>query len=52
VAGTVEETIYSLERTIKMQIPEITRLFIEVQAKKHHEEMLAEERAARAPSDK
>ncbi|MES0808855.1 cation diffusion facilitator family transporter [Roseibium sp. SCPC15] len=51
VAGTVEETIYSLERTIKMQIPEITRLFIEVQAKRHHEEMLAEEREARVPSD-
>lgn len=51
VAGTVEETIYSLERTIKMQMPEITRLFIEVQAKKHHEEMLAEEKAALKPSD-
>ncbi|TYC65769.1 cation transporter [Stappia sp. BW2] len=45
-AGTVEETIYSLERTIKMEMPAVTRLFIEVQAKEHHEQMLAEEQAA------
>lgn len=45
-AGTVEETIYSLERTIKLEIPQVTRLFIEVQAKEHHEKMLAEEKAA------
>jgi len=49
-AGTVEETIYSLERTIKMDMPEITRLFIEVQAQEHHEEMLEEEKAATVPS--
>jgi cation diffusion facilitator family transporter len=49
-AGTVEETIYSLERTIKMEMPAVTRLFIEVQAKEHHEEMLSEEIAAQAPS--
>ncbi|MEP3427632.1 MAG: cation diffusion facilitator family transporter [Roseibium sp.] len=42
-AGTVEETIYSLERTIKMEMPHVTRLFIEVQAKEHHEEMLEAE---------
>ncbi|CTQ53738.1 Ferrous-iron efflux pump FieF [Roseibium album] len=48
-AGTVEETIYSLERTIKMEMPAVTRLFIEVQAKEHHEEMLSEEIAAQAP---
>lgn len=49
-AGTVEETIYSLERTIKMEMPEVTRLFIEVQAKEHHEEMLEEEKAAIDPA--
>jgi cation diffusion facilitator family transporter len=49
-AGTVEETIYSLERTIKMEMPAVTRLFIEVQAKEHHEEMLSAEIAAQAPS--
>lgn len=49
-AGMVEETIYSLERTIKMEMPEVTRLFIEVQAKEHHEEMLADEKAAQMPS--
>ncbi|WP_428648380.1 cation diffusion facilitator family transporter [Roseibium sp.] len=45
-AGTVEETIYSLERTIKMELPQVTRLFIEVQAKEHHEKMIAEEKEA------
>lgn len=45
-AGTVEETIYSLERTIKLELPEVKRLFIEVQAKEHHEKMLSEEKAA------
>ncbi|MEO9527267.1 cation diffusion facilitator family transporter [Roseibium sp.] len=50
-AGTVEETIYSLERTIKMQMPSVTRLFIEVQAEEHHEEMLAEEKAATGRDD-
>ncbi|MEP3667201.1 MAG: cation diffusion facilitator family transporter [Roseibium sp.] len=50
-AGTVEETIYSLERTIKMQMPSVTRLFIEVQAEEHQEEMLAEEKAATGRDD-
>jgi len=50
-AGTVEETIYSLERTIKMEMPQVTRLFIEVQAQEHHEEMLEEEKAATATAD-
>ncbi|POF29456.1 cation diffusion facilitator family transporter [Roseibium marinum] len=49
-AGTVEETIYSLERTIKMEMPQVTRLFIEVQAQEHHEEMLEEEKAAVKPA--
>lgn len=49
-AGTVEETIYSLERTIKMEMPSVTRLFIEVQAEEHHQQMLAEEKAATTPS--
>ncbi|PVB63728.1 cation diffusion facilitator family transporter [Labrenzia sp. 011] len=48
-AGTVEETIYSLERTIKMEMPQVTRLFIEVQAREHHEKMLDEEKAATGP---
>ncbi|MCX2722737.1 cation diffusion facilitator family transporter [Roseibium salinum] len=51
-AGSVEETIYSLERTIKMEMPQVTRLFIEVQARKHHEEMLEEEKEAIAPDSK
>ncbi len=50
-AGTVEETIYSLERTIKMEMPAVTRLFIEVQAQEHHEQMVAEERAVAASQD-
>ncbi|TYC53869.1 cation transporter [Rhodobacterales bacterium] len=50
-AGTVEETIYSLERTIKLEIPEVTRLFIEVQAREHHEEMVREELEATSPSE-
>ncbi len=50
-AGTVEDTIYSLERTIKRELPQVTRLFIEVQAREHHEKMLAEEKAAEAPSE-
>ena len=49
-AGAVEETIYALERVIKSENPLVTRLFIEVQAKKHHEEMYAAEQAALNPA--
>lgn len=41
--GTVEDTIYALEIAIKRQNPDVKRLFIEVQAKEHHEEMLKSE---------
>lgn len=41
--GTVEDTIYALEIAIKKQNPAVTRLFIEVQAREHHEEMLKAE---------
>jgi cation diffusion facilitator family transporter len=36
-AGTVENTIYKLEQSIKEEFPEIKRLFIEVQSKRDHE---------------
>ena len=36
-AGKVENTIYRLEKNIKSRFPQITRLFIEVQAARHHE---------------
>lgn len=35
-AGAVEDTIYRIERAIKERFPEIRRLFIEVQAARHH----------------
>lgn len=41
--GTIEDTIYALEIAIKRANPDITRLFIEVQAKEHHQEMLKAE---------
>jgi len=41
--GTVEDTIYALEIAIKKQNPAVTRLFIEVQAREHHAEMLKAE---------
>lgn len=37
-AGVVERVIYDIEKTIKQQFPEIGRLFIEVQSRKHHTE--------------
>ena len=46
-AGTVERTIYKLEKAIKSAYPQIRRLYIEVQAQKHHEEAEAEEAKAR-----
>lgn len=36
--GKVENTIYSLEKKIKARFPEVTRLFIEVQSARHHNE--------------
>jgi len=36
--GKVENTIYTLEKKIKERFPEITRLFIEVQAARHHDD--------------
>ena len=42
-AGAVEDAIYALEIAIKRQNPIVKRLFIEVQATRHHEEMLKAE---------
>ncbi len=36
--GKVENTIYALEQKIKKRFPEITRLFIEVQSARHHDD--------------
>ncbi|PLX39610.1 MAG: cation transporter [Hyphomicrobiales bacterium] len=41
-AGKVEEAIYSMEQAIRARFPTISNVFIEVQAKRHHE-LLAEE---------
>ncbi len=49
-AGTVENTIYRLETAIKSDYPQIRRLYIEVQAQKHHEQIEAEKAAERAGS--
>lgn len=49
-AGTVERTIYRIEKGIKSRFPEIRRLYIEVQAQEHHEEIEAAK--AKARSDK
>ncbi|MXN64585.1 cation diffusion facilitator family transporter [Stappia sp. GBMRC 2046] len=43
--GKVEEAIYALEIAIKERFPIVKRIFIEVQATRHHEEMLAAEKA-------
>jgi len=45
-AGAVEEAIYRLEVAVKHDYPVVTRIFIEVQASKHHHEMIEQERAA------
>ncbi|GBF27957.1 ferrous-iron efflux pump FieF [bacterium MnTg02] len=45
-AGKVEDTIFALEKAIKTQFPDVTRLFIEVQDQRHHEEALRAEQAA------
>ncbi len=47
---TVDDTIYALETEIKAEFPEIKRLFIEVQSKEHHAEVVAEEMQGREPS--
>ncbi len=40
-AGKVEDAIYQLEIAIKQRFPVVRRLFIEVQSKEHHDEMVA-----------
>ena len=40
-AGKVEQAIYQLELGIKERFPQVRRLFIEVQAAKDHDDMLA-----------
>jgi cation diffusion facilitator family transporter len=39
----IERTVTALEREIKRQFPAITRVFLEVQAREHHEAVEAEE---------
>ncbi|AXS40552.1 cation diffusion facilitator family transporter [Breoghania sp. L-A4] len=46
--GQVEDAIYKLEQTIKARFPMVRRLFIEVQNRKHHEEMVRQETDAAA----
>lgn len=41
-AGTVEDTIYQLEREIKASYPQMRRLYIEVQSQEHHDQVVAE----------
>lgn len=38
--GNVEDAIYELEKQIKEEFPAVKRLFIEVQNRKHHDEMV------------
>lgn len=45
-AGNVEETVFVLETAIKERFPQVTRLFIEVQSLRRHDEVLAREIAA------
>ncbi|NRG18848.1 cation transporter [Rhizobiales bacterium] len=44
--GKVEEAIYALEIAIKERFPIVKRIFIEAQAARHHDKMLAAEKAA------
>lgn len=44
--GKVEEAIYALEIAIKERFPIVKRIFIEAQAARHHDEMLAAEKTA------
>ncbi|MGI9372346.1 MAG: cation diffusion facilitator family transporter [Hyphomicrobiales bacterium] len=50
-AGTVESTIYRIEKTIKGRFPEIKRLYIEVQSQEDHEQVEAEKAAKRAAQE-
>ncbi|MCW2309227.1 cation diffusion facilitator family transporter [Rhodobium gokarnense] len=43
--GKVEEAVYAMEIAIREAFPVIRRVFIEVQARQHHEKMLAAELA-------
>ncbi len=49
-AGKVEEAIHTLELAVKARFPIVTRIFIEVQSARHHDEMAAAELAARKAS--
>ncbi len=51
-AGTVEQTIYELERSIKKAYPEIRRLYIEVQSEEHHDLVEVEKAQQREIADK
>ncbi len=51
-AGTVEQTIYELERAIKKAYPEIRRLYIEVQSEEHHDLVEVEKAQQREIADK
>lgn len=42
-AGDVEAAIYVIEMAIKQRFPEVRRLFIEVQSRRHHDEVAAVE---------
>ena len=44
----VEEAVSTLEVKIKRRYPEVTRIFIEVQSKRRHEQFAAEEDEAPA----
>lgn len=46
--GDVEEVIFAIELAIKKRFPEVRRLFIEVQSRAHHDEILAAEAARTA----
>lgn len=51
-AGQVEETIHRLETQLKSKFPDIKRLFIEVQSRRHHRlDQVAERRSQWAKSD-
>ena len=50
MAGQVEAAINALEIRVKQQYPEVRRIFIEVQAAKHHAEMIKQEREAQEES--
>jgi len=47
--GAVEEAIFAIELSIKKRFPEVRRLFIEVQSRAHHDQILAAEAARETP---